>query len=191
MRRGYYSSKPRVKIKGARSLHQAYGLRNASLVLVGTTEKSFADASRFVRAPRMPEGLKGELTHGRNVILLSPAATRTVQSQKDGVSVSLNYQTKIEAAHTYNAIGILPGSDPKLRSQAILLSAHLDHLGIGKPVSGRQHLQRGGRRCVRCDGSAGASGAQTYIASALSSHYTGGKINEESECLNRSSSASC
>ena len=122
--------------QGRSNLHQAYGLRNASLVLVGTTEKSFADSSRFVRAPRMPEGLKGEPSHGRNVILLSPAATRTIQSQKDGVSVSLNYQTKIEAAHTYNAIGILPGSDPKLREQAILLSAHLDHLGVGMPVNG-------------------------------------------------------
>jgi aminopeptidase YwaD len=122
--------------QGRSTLHKAYGLRNASLVLVGTTEKSFAETSRFVRAPRMPQGLKGELTQGRNVILLSPATTRAVESQKDGISVSLNYQTKIEAAHTYNAIGILPGSDPKLRSQAILLSAHLDHLGIGKPVSG-------------------------------------------------------
>jgi hypothetical protein len=122
--------------QGRSTLHKAYGLRNASLVLVGTTEKSFAETSRFVRAPRMPQGLKEEATHGLNVILLSPAATQRIQSQNDGVSVSLNYQTKIETAHTYNAIGILPGSDPKLRSQAILLSAHLDHLGIGKPVSG-------------------------------------------------------
>jgi aminopeptidase YwaD len=121
---------------GRSNLHRAYGLRNASLVLVGTTEKSFADSSRFVRAPRMPGGSKGELSQGRNVILLSPAATRRVQSENDGASVSLNYQTKIEAAHTYNGIGILPGSDPKLREQAILLSAHLDHLGIGMPVNG-------------------------------------------------------
>ena len=32
--------------------------------------------------------------------------------------------------------GILRGSDPKLRATAVLLSAHLDHLGIGQPVNG-------------------------------------------------------
>ncbi len=38
------------------------------------------------------------------------------------------------ARHTYNAIGYLPGTDPK--AGTILLTAHLDHLGIGKPVNG-------------------------------------------------------
>lgn len=37
---------------------------------------------------------------------------------------------------TRNVIGILPGRDPKLKDQVILLTAHLDHLGIGKPVEG-------------------------------------------------------
>jgi hypothetical protein len=35
-----------------------------------------------------------------------------------------------------NVVAILPGSDPKLKDQYIVLSAHLDHLGIGTPVNG-------------------------------------------------------
>jgi Zn-dependent M28 family amino/carboxypeptidase len=35
-----------------------------------------------------------------------------------------------------NVAGILRGSDPKLRGEAIVLSAHLDHVGIGEPVAG-------------------------------------------------------
>ncbi|MGH9565180.1 MAG: hypothetical protein ACRD4I_04270, partial [Candidatus Angelobacter sp.] len=31
---------------------------------------------------------------------------------------------------TRNVIGIIPGRDPKLKDQAVLLTAHLDHLGI-------------------------------------------------------------
>ena len=31
---------------------------------------------------------------------------------------------------TWNVIGVLRGSDPKLASEAIMLSAHLDHLGV-------------------------------------------------------------
>jgi peptidase M28-like protein len=38
--------------------------------------------------------------------------------------------------NTRNVIGILPGRDEKLKNEVILLSAHLDHLGMGRPVDG-------------------------------------------------------
>ena len=38
--------------------------------------------------------------------------------------------------NTRNVIAILPGTHPQLNNQVILLSAHLDHLGVGKPVNG-------------------------------------------------------
>jgi hypothetical protein len=39
---------------------------------------------------------------------------------------------------TWNVVGILPGSDPVASQQAILLTAHLDHLGIGPRKNGDQ-----------------------------------------------------
>ena len=44
--------------------------------------------------------------------------------------------------HTANVVGILRGRDPRLAKQAILLSAHMDHLGYGKPVNG-DHIYNG------------------------------------------------
>ena len=38
--------------------------------------------------------------------------------------------------NTRNVIGVIPGRDEKLKDQIILLTAHLDHLGVGKPVNG-------------------------------------------------------
>ena len=38
--------------------------------------------------------------------------------------------------NTRNVIGKLEGRDEKLKDQVILLTAHMDHLGIGKPVDG-------------------------------------------------------
>jgi Peptidase family M28 len=35
-----------------------------------------------------------------------------------------------------NVIGVLPGTDPKLRHEYVVYSAHLDHLGIGGAVNG-------------------------------------------------------
>lgn len=35
-----------------------------------------------------------------------------------------------------NVVGILPGTDPRLKSEYVVLSAHLDHVGVGQPING-------------------------------------------------------
>jgi hypothetical protein len=35
-----------------------------------------------------------------------------------------------------NVVGILPGTDPKLKNEYVVVTAHLDHLGTGNPVNG-------------------------------------------------------
>jgi hypothetical protein len=35
-----------------------------------------------------------------------------------------------------NVLAMIPGSDPELRDEYIVVSAHLDHVGIGNPVNG-------------------------------------------------------
>ncbi len=42
----------------------------------------------------------------------------------------------VPRTQTWNVVGILRGSDPEAGKDAILLSAHLDHLGIGPPRNG-------------------------------------------------------
>ncbi|MFZ0591767.1 MAG: M20/M25/M40 family metallo-hydrolase, partial [Bryobacteraceae bacterium] len=41
-----------------------------------------------------------------------------------------------EQVESPNIIGVLPGSDPQLKNEYVVLSAHLDHLGIGEPING-------------------------------------------------------
>jgi hypothetical protein len=41
--------------------------------------------------------------------------------------------TSFTPEESANVAGILPGSDPNLKDQVVVLSAHLDHLGIGPP----------------------------------------------------------
>jgi hypothetical protein len=38
--------------------------------------------------------------------------------------------------HTYNVVGILEGTDPTLRNEYVVLSAHYDHVGVGKEGGG-------------------------------------------------------
>ncbi len=39
-------------------------------------------------------------------------------------------------AECRNVVGVLPGADPKLRDEYVVLSAHLDHVGVGNPIQG-------------------------------------------------------
>ena len=50
----------------------------------------------------------------------------------------LKATTKVERSNveSQNVAGILRGADPKLRDEYVVLSAHLDHLGIGGAING-------------------------------------------------------
>lgn len=67
---------------------------------------------------------------GGSLFAVSRAALDTL-SARDGSTVSLSgsFQEGTKT-HTWNAIGKITGSDPALGSQVILLSSHLDHLGV-------------------------------------------------------------
>ncbi|HLH07962.1 MAG TPA: M28 family metallopeptidase [Terriglobales bacterium] len=54
------------------------------------------------------------------------------------LSASVKARTKVNVTevNSKNIVARLPGSDPKLKTQNVVLSAHLDHLGIGKPING-------------------------------------------------------
>ena len=47
-----------------------------------------------------------------------------------------NLQIERTPVESPNVVGILPGTDPVLRNQYVIVSAHLDHLGVGRPVNG-------------------------------------------------------
>ena len=44
--------------------------------------------------------------------------------------------SKVRQQETRNVVAQIPGSDPARRSEAVMFSAHWDHLGIGTPVNG-------------------------------------------------------
>src|ERR1700682_990572 len=52
--------------------------------------------------------------------------------------VSLKSRARVERREvdSENVSAELPGNDPKLRNEFVVLSAHIDHLGIGEPING-------------------------------------------------------
>ncbi len=54
------------------------------------------------------------------------------------LAASIKTMAKVERkdVESANVIAKLPGTDPALRNQYVVLSAHVDHLGIGEPIHG-------------------------------------------------------
>jgi Zn-dependent M28 family amino/carboxypeptidase len=54
-----------------------------------------------------------------------------------GKSVSATVVTETSHVVSPNIVGELKGSDPVLSKEYVLVSAHLDHLGVGAPINGK------------------------------------------------------
>jgi len=52
------------------------------------------------------------------------------------VTIRAKTAEKRSTARSENLAGVLPGSDPNLKNEFVVVSAHLDHLGIGEAVNG-------------------------------------------------------
>jgi Zn-dependent M28 family amino/carboxypeptidase len=63
--------------------------------------------------------------------LTAQAASRSFQPVPLGVKLTGSIASKLRSFNTTNVVGKIAGSDPKLRAEAILYSAHHDHLGVG------------------------------------------------------------
>ena len=68
--------------------------------------------------------------------VLSPAQQKQVPSFVLRNSVRLEYRGTQERLESHNVIGAFIGSDPSLKREYVIYSAHLDHLGIGPPING-------------------------------------------------------
>jgi Zn-dependent M28 family amino/carboxypeptidase len=68
--------------------------------------------------------------------LLRAADSRDFRPIPLGITIRGELKAKIRRIESRNVIGVLPGSDAKLRNEFVLYSAHWDHLGIALPVNG-------------------------------------------------------
>lgn len=50
-----------------------------------------------------------------------------------GITTSISMDVEIERVQSANILGLIPGSDPALKDEVVIYTAHHDHLGIGTP----------------------------------------------------------
>jgi hypothetical protein len=96
------------------------GLSHSRGILAGVVTRAAADA---LLAPS-----------GRRLADLAAAIDRALAPRSfavAGVTARVEITLVRERAATVNVIGILPGADPRLRDEAVVIGAHYDHLGRG------------------------------------------------------------
>ena len=65
--------------------------------------------------------------------LIESAHTREFEPVSLGVTTSIAMDVAKRSVQSANVLGLLPGSDPDLKDEVVIYSAHHDHLGISKP----------------------------------------------------------
>ncbi|KAA5801688.1 M28 family peptidase [Alkalicaulis satelles] len=50
-------------------------------------------------------------------------------------ALTMSQGTARETIHDDNVVGLLPGSDPALADEAVIVTAHLDHIGVCRPMA--------------------------------------------------------
>jgi Zn-dependent M28 family amino/carboxypeptidase len=68
--------------------------------------------------------------------LLKASESRDFRPIPLGIRVRGDVRSNVRAVNTKNVAALIPGSDPKLKDEAIIFSAHWDHLGVGEAVNG-------------------------------------------------------
>jgi hypothetical protein len=68
--------------------------------------------------------------------LLEPGAAGDAGARELGVALRVDARAGLRAYESPNVVALLPGSDPELRREHIVVSAHLDHVGVGAEVDG-------------------------------------------------------
>lgn len=77
--------------------------------------------------------------------LVAAAKRRSFRPVPLGIRTSLRSQNRLTRVQSGNVAGLLPGSDPKLREEVLVFSAHHDHFGVGEADASGDRIYNGAR----------------------------------------------
>ena len=94
------------------------------------------DEPRLQAAAWVTESAARELVamSGHDLDALREAAdNRDFEPVPLGITTSIGMDVSLNRVTSANVLGLLPGSDPELKDEVVIYTAHHDHLGIGTP----------------------------------------------------------
>jgi Zn-dependent M28 family amino/carboxypeptidase len=97
-----------------------------------------ASGPRFTATvnPAQAEKLFARSGHTYAEVLALADAARPIRGFALNLSLRATVAARTKSLTSSNIVGVLPGSDPRLAGEYVMVSAHLDHLGVGAPIRG-------------------------------------------------------
>ena len=144
-----YESAARAGAVGAIIIHTTASAGYPWQVIQDTSEFSELPAGNEPRlrlkAWMTEDAVRRVLTAGGYGLdkLVAAARSRDFKPVQLGIHTSMDFKNTLSTVRTANVGGILPGSDPQLTKQLVVLSAHHDHLGIGAPDASGDRIYHG------------------------------------------------
>ncbi|HEV3459456.1 MAG TPA: M28 family metallopeptidase [Thermoanaerobaculia bacterium] len=108
------------------------GMRLAEAALQDTRKPMFAALFNPASADKLFAGSGHTIAE----LLALADAARPLPRFPLAVALRAKVVTTTGQVEASNVVGLLAGSDPALKDQYVVLSAHLDHLGVGEPIRG-------------------------------------------------------
>lgn len=113
-----------------------------------------ADGTGHLAAPRAPSLGSLSLTGAAKLFTgaktgfdklgpLTEGAAPKFKAEALPVKARIAYGTVTNPVTSWNVAGLLEGSDPTLKNEVVVLSAHLDHVGVGRPDSRGDTIHNG------------------------------------------------
>ena len=123
------------------------GSSGSTTTWVGPDGTPFDDADGFqIRMGASPE-LARRLLEGSEFdyddLNAAIAAGDPLPSFDTGMRARVSFANERDEFATSNVIGVLPGSDPSVTDEYVVVTAHLDHVGIGEPGEGGDRIFNG------------------------------------------------
>lgn len=112
-----------------------------AIVALDAPEQYMSGVRMFFGTERLSLGRMEALDRPAVIVRLGslPGPLRRALEHGDvpgGWSADLRSTTSVQADSAMNVVGWLEGSDPELREEYLIFTAHMDHVGIGRPVNG-------------------------------------------------------
>jgi Zn-dependent M28 family amino/carboxypeptidase len=113
--------------------------------------KKFAQAGPCAAVPAITAGLEmtnalfqGEKQSGQQVFYATGSNAKVDSfALNESKKLSLHLGVKSIEGHGENVVGILEGSDPVLKNEFVIMSAHLDHIGLSAPQANGHNVNNG------------------------------------------------
>ncbi len=123
---------------------QAILSQGAAAVIVEETAQWRAQWNNLAARPLSFTKISNSSGNSSNIIVVSKDAANNLAQIADSTPIEIKGELAApDERQTWNAVGKLSGSDARLASEVVLLSAHLDHLGVRQNAPGEDKIFNG------------------------------------------------